>query len=83
MLEWDKESVVRDALKFLTGVSAAMTYVHVFYAVASKRGIISIPIWRGREWGVGKLLAEAVGYGVITAGLGYLAWRPQTRELAR
>lgn len=70
----------RDVFKFLSGVSAAMTFVHVVYAVASKRGTISIPTWRGREWGVGKMLVEAVVYGAITAGLGYLAWRPQTTE---
>lgn len=72
--------MARDAFKFLTGVSAAMTFVHVVYAVASKRGTISIPIWRGRQWGAGKMLAEAVVYGSITAVLGYLAWRPQTLE---
>lgn len=76
-------NMARDALKFLTGVAAAMTWVHLAYAAAAKRGAISAPIWRGREWGIGKMLIEAVVYGTMTAGLGYLAWRPRTPELTR
>jgi NhaP-type Na+/H+ or K+/H+ antiporter len=71
------DGVKRDILKFLSGVAAAFTFVHVAYAVATARGTISVPIWRGREWGIGKMLIEAVVYGTIGAGLGYLAWRPQ------
>ncbi len=75
--------MARDALKFLSGVAAAMTWVHLAYVAAVKRGVVSVPIWRGREWGVGKMLVEAVAYGAMTAGLGYLAWRPRTQELTR
>ncbi len=72
----------RDILKFLSGVAAAFTFVHVVYAVATARGTVSAPIWRGREWGVSKMLIEAVVYGSITAGLGYLAWRPESLPLS-
>lgn len=72
----------RDILKFLSGVAAAFTFVHVAYAAATARGTISVPIWRGREWGIGKMLIEAVVYGLIGAGLGYLAWRPESRPLS-
>ena len=71
--------VKRDILKFLSGVAAAFTFVHVAYAVATARGTISVPIWRGREWGIGKMLIEAVVYGSIGTALGYLAWRPESR----
>ena len=74
--------VKRDILKFFSGVAAAFTFVHVAYAVATARGTISVPVWRGREWGVGKMLIEAVVYGAIGAGLGYLAWRPASRPLS-
>ena len=72
----------RDLAKFLTGAAAAMSYVHIAYAVAAAKGIISVPIFRGREWGVGKMWIEAVVYGIIAAGLGYLGWRPEPREVA-
>jgi len=49
--------------------------------MATARGTISVPIWRGREWGVGKMLIEAVIYGAISVGLGYLGWRSEPREL--
>jgi hypothetical protein len=75
--------VKRDILTFLSGVAAAFTFVHVVYAVATARGSISVPIWRGREWGVGKMLIEAVVYGAVGIGLGYLAWRPDSRSLER
>ena len=39
-----------------------------------------LPVFKGREWGVGKMLTEAAVYGAISAGLGYLAWRPEARE---
>ena len=71
--------VKRDILKFLSGVAAAFTFVHIAYAVATARGTISVPIWRGREWGIGKMLVEAVVYGSIGAGLGYFAWRSESR----
>jgi NhaP-type Na+/H+ or K+/H+ antiporter len=74
--------VKRDILTFLSGVAAAFTFVHVAYAVATARGTISVPIWRGREWGIGKMLIEAVVYGSFGAGLGYLAWRPQSRPMS-
>ncbi|MCB0931537.1 MAG: hypothetical protein KDB71_06510 [Mycobacterium sp.] len=73
----------RDIFKFLSGAAAAASFGHIFYAVATLRGTISVPVWRGREWGVGKMLLEAVVYGAIAAGLGHLAWHrdsqlPQT-----
>jgi hypothetical protein len=71
----------RDIFKFLCGVMAAASFGHVGYAVAITRGTISVPIWRGREWGVGKMLAEAVVWGALSVGLGYLGWRPEPREL--
>ncbi len=71
----------RDIFKFLCGVAAAASFGHVGYAVATARGTISVPIWRGREWGVGKMLIEAVIYGAISVGLGYLGWRSELREL--
>jgi hypothetical protein len=71
---------MRDVFKFLSGVAAAMTFVHVVYAAATARGTVSVPIWRGREWGVGKMLIEAVIYAAMGAGLGYLGWRPQRLE---
>lgn len=71
----------RDILKFLSGVAAAFTFVHVVYAIAVARGTISVPVWRGRPWGIGKISAEAVVYGAIGAGLGYLAWRPESQRL--
>lgn len=71
----------RDILKFLSGVAAAACFGHVIAAVATARGLISVPIWRGREWGIGKMLIEAVVYGAVGAGLGYLAWRPKPRPV--
>ena len=71
----------RDIFKFLCGVAAAASFGHVGYAAATARGTISVPIWRGREWGVGKMLIEAVIYGAISVGLGYLGWRSEPREL--
>lgn len=67
----------RDILKFLSGFAAAMSFVHIAAIVATARGVIPVPSWRGRPWGIGKMLAEAVVYGAIGAGLGYLGWRPQ------
>jgi hypothetical protein len=71
----------RDIFKFLCGAAAAATYGHVVYAIWTAKGKISVPIWKGREWGVGKMLAEAVVYGAISVGLGYLGWRPASREI--
>jgi hypothetical protein len=73
--------VKRDIFKFFSGVAVAASFGHVAYAVATARGTISVPVWRGREWGVGKMLIEAVVYGAIAAGLGYLGWRPEPRPL--
>lgn len=71
--------MIRDIFKFLAGMAAAASFGHIAYAVAALRGVISIPVWRGREWGVGKLLIEAVVYAMVGAGLGYLGWRkPRT-----
>ncbi len=71
----------RDVLTFLCGAAAAATYGHLAYAMWTARGTISVPIYKGKEWGVGKMLIEAVVYGAATVGLGYLAWRPHQREL--
>lgn len=71
----------RDIFKFLSGVAAAASFGHIAAAVATARGMISVPIWRGREWGIGKMLTEAVVYGAIGAGLGYLGWRPESRPM--
>lgn len=70
----------RDILTFLCGAAAAATYGHIAYAIWTARGKISVPVYKGREWGVGKMLIEAVVYGAATVGLGYLAWRPRQRE---
>lgn len=56
----------RDILKFLCGAAAAATYGHVVYAAWTARGKISAPIWKGREWGVGKMLTEAAIYGAVS-----------------
>ena len=71
----------RDVFTFLCGMAAAASFGHIGYAVATARGAISVPIWRGREWGVGKMLIEAVIYGAISVVLGYLGWRSEPREL--
>jgi hypothetical protein len=73
----------RDVFKFLCGAAAAGSLGHVGYAVATARGTISVPIFRGREWGVGKMLIEAGVYGAISVALGYLGWRSEPRELPR
>ncbi len=69
----------RDFLKFLCGFTAAASFGHITYAAATARGIISVPLWRGREWGAGKMLAEAAVYGAISVALGYLGWRSAPR----
>lgn len=71
--------MTRDIFKFFSGAAAAASFGHVVYAVATARGVISTPVWRGREWGVGKMLAEAASYGLIGIGLAYLGWREQPR----
>ena len=69
----------RDIVKFLSGFFAAMSFVHIAAIVATARGVIPVPTWRGREWGIGKMLIEAVVYGAIGAALGYLGWRHPSR----
>lgn len=71
----------RDIFKFFSGVAAAASFGHIAAAIATARGMISVPIWRGREWGIGKMVIEAVVYGAIGAGLGYLGWRPESRPV--
>lgn len=73
--------MTRDIFKFLSGMAAGASVGHVAYAAATVRGTISVPVFRGREWGVGKMLLEAVVYGAIGAGLAYLGWRPERRAL--
>lgn len=71
----------RDSLKFLCGAAAAATYGHIAYAVWTARGTVSVPVYKGRQWGVGKMLTEAGIYGAASLVLGYFAWRPQIRQL--
>ena len=72
----------RDIFKFLCGAAAAGCYGHVIYAVWTARGTISTPIWKGREWGIGKMSLEALFFAGLTAVFGYLGWRPEpVREL--
>lgn len=71
----------RDIFTFLCGAAAAATYGHIAYAIWTARGKISVPIYKGKEWGVGKMLIEAVVYGAATVGLGYLALGARRREL--
>lgn len=73
----------RDIFKFLSGVAAAASFGHVAYAVATARGAASVPMWRGRPWGVGRMVIEAIVYGAIGAGLGYLGWRPEPQPALR
>ena len=70
----------RDIVKFLCGAAVAACSLHLVYARWAAKGKISVPVFKGREWGVGKMLTEAAVYGAISAGLGYLAWRPEARE---
>ena len=37
-----------------------------------------MPVFKGREWGVGKMLTEAAIYGAVSAALGYLGWRTRS-----
>ena len=70
----------RDILKFLCGAMAAACYGHLVYARWTAKGKISVPVFKGREWGVGKMLTEAAIYGAVSAALGYLASRPDARQ---
>ena len=67
----------RDIVKFLCGAMAAACYGHLVYARWTAKGKISVPVFKGRQWGVGKMLTEAAVYGAVSAALGYLAWRPE------
>lgn len=73
--------MTRDIFKFLAGVATAASFGHIAYAIATARGAVSVPIWRGRPWGVGKMALEAIVYGVLGAWLGYLAWRPNPQPM--
>lgn len=73
----------RDIFKFLSGAATAASFGHVAYAIATARGTISIPVVRGREWGVGKMLLEALVYSAIGLGFGYLGWRPESSAVTR
>ncbi len=70
----------RDILKFLCGATAAGAYGHIAYARWVAKGKISVPIFKGRPWGIDKLLIEAAVYAALSAVLGYRAWRPEVRE---
>ncbi|MBU3706621.1 MAG: hypothetical protein FGM50_08055 [Mycobacterium sp.] len=69
-----------DVLKVLFGAAVAACYGHLTYARWTAKGMITVPVFKGREWGVGKMLTEAAVYGAISVGLGFLAWRPKPRE---
>ena len=70
----------RDIVKFLCGAAAAACYGHLVYAAWTAKGKISVPVFKGRQWGVGKMLTEAAVYGAVSAALGYLDWRPEARR---
>ncbi len=70
----------REVCKFFSGSLAALAYVHVAYAVATSRGIINEPVFRGRRWGVGPLLTEAAVYAALSLVLGYVGWSPKPQE---
>ena len=44
----------KDILTFLCGAAAAAAYVHIAYAVWTARGTVSVPVYKGREWGSGR-----------------------------
>lgn len=67
----------REVSKFFSGAFAGIAYAHAGYAIAASAGIIDEPIFLGRKWGVGFMWTEAVVYGAISAGLGYVGWRSQ------
>ena len=73
----------RDIYKFLAGAAMAGSFGHAAYAVATARGDISVPIWRGREWGVGNMLIEAAVYAAVGVGLAYLGWRPESGPVSQ
>ncbi|GAS98644.1 uncharacterized protein RMCC_5609 [Mycolicibacterium canariasense] len=64
----------REVSKFLSGSFAALAYAHAAYAVATRRGIISEPVFLGRRWGVGYMWTEAAVYSAISVALGYHGW---------
>ena len=64
-----------DVFKFLSGAAAAAAVGHAGYALAITNDVISVPIFRGREWGVGNLMIEAAVWAVLAIALGYLGWR--------
>lgn len=70
----------RDILKVLFGAAAAACYGHLANARWTAIGKISVPVFKGRQWGVGKMLTEAAVYGAVSAALGYFAWRPEARR---
>ena len=71
----------REIFKFLSGAAAAACLGHLIYAAWTAAGWISVPIWHGREWGTGKMSAEALVFGALAGVLGYLGWRPVRREV--
>jgi hypothetical protein len=71
----EEESVMnREVSKFLSGSFAALAYAHAAYAVATRRGIISEPVFLGRRWGVGYMWTEAAVYSAVSVALGYHGW---------
>jgi hypothetical protein len=70
----------RELCKFLAGAVAGLAYGHVAYAVAVSRGIITVPVWRGREWKPEYMWAEAGAYSVVSLGLAYCGWFRKSQE---
>ena len=68
----------RELCKFLSGTFAALGYAHAAYAVATTRGIISEPVFRGRRWGVEYMWTEAAIYSAAGLVFGYLGWKTRS-----
>ncbi len=69
----------REVAKFFSGSCAALAYVHAAYALATRRGIISEPVFLGRRWGVGYMWTEAAVYSAVSLVLGYVGWGSRSR----
>lgn len=70
----------RDAYKFLSGATAGLAYTHAAYAVAASKGVINEPVFLGRTWKVWFMWTEAAIYSVLSLGLAYRGWRPDSPE---
>jgi hypothetical protein len=70
----------REACKFFSGSFAALAYAHAVYAVVTSRGIVNVPVFLGRRWGVGYMWTEAAVYSAVSLALGYIGWISKTQE---